>query len=205
MINNQSRKTNIIASIVSNIFNPGILAILILLVAVFKSNMTLNESIAWYMAILILNGLIPGLIYLFFTQKGYVFDDTLHNREVHKERIVIFGVFLAVATIELLILVMLGNLYQPLYATLVGGIVAIIVAGGVSYFWKVSMHSSIVTFFVLMIILIFGFNWWPVAFIIPLTWWSRLVLYRHTIWQLIVGMSLSLMIALGTFWFFGLL
>lgn len=193
------------AELVSNIFNPGILAILILLVAVYKSGMPTNIAVGWYVGILVLNGVIPGMIYLFFTHKGYVFDDTLHNDDVHKERVAIYGVFLSLTAIELLVMVAARHFYQPLYATFVGGTVAIIIAGAVSYFWKVSMHSSMITFFVLMLILMFGPDWWPTILLIPLVWWSRLVLYRHTIWQLLGGMLLSIAVALGTFWFFGLL
>jgi len=193
------------AEYISTIFNPGVLAILILLAAVYKSGMPFSVAVGWYVAILVLNGLIPGLVYLFFTSKGYIFDDTLHNKKVHRERVVLFGLFLTVTAIELLILVCTRMFYQPMYAVLVGGIVAIVIAGGVSYFWKVSMHSSMITFFVLMLILIFGPAWWSVIFLIPLVWWARLVLYRHTIWQLLAGMIFSIIVALGTFWFFGLI
>ncbi len=196
--------TTKIAEFVSNVFNPGILAILILLVSVYESAMPFNVSVGWYIGILVLNGIIPGMIYWFFVHKGYIFDDTLHNDDVHKERVVIYGAFLVLTAIELLVMVTARHFYQPLYATFVGGIIAIVIAGVLSYFWKVSMHSSMITFFVLMLMLMFGPAWWPAIFLIPLVWWSRLVLYRHTIWQLLGGMILSILVALGTFWFFGL-
>lgn len=200
-----SKKSIKFAELVSDIFNPGILAIIILLVAVYKSSMPSNVSTCWYIGILVLNGVIPGMIYLFFTHRGFVFDDTLHNDDVHRERVIIYGIFLALTAIELLIMISARHYYQPLLATFVGGIGAIIIGGILSYFWKVSMHSSMITFFVLMLILIFGPAWWPAIFLIPLIWWSRLVLYRHTIWQLLVGMILSIMVAFGTFLFFGLI
>lgn len=201
----EKNSTTKLAEFVSNVFNPGFLAILILLVAVYESQMPHNVSVGWYIGILVLNGVIPGMVYWFFTSKGYVFDDTLHNEDVHRERVYIYGIFLLLTTIELLVIVSAKHFYQPLYATLVGGIVAIIIAGVLSYFWKVSMHSSMITFFVLMFVLMFGPAWWPVILLIPVVWWSRLVLYRHTIWQLLVGMILSVGVALGTFWFFGLI
>lgn len=205
VINKDDKRAIKLAELVSNVFNPGFLAILILLVAVYESQMPFNVSIGWYLGIIVLNGVIPGMVYWFFTSKGYVFDDTLHNEDVHRERVAIYGVFLLLTTIELLVMVSAKHFYQPLYATLVGGIIAIIIAGVLSYFWKVSMHSSMITFFVLMIVLMFGPAWWPVVFLIPLVWWARLVLYRHTIWQLLVGMILSIVVAMGTFWGFGLL
>jgi membrane-associated phospholipid phosphatase len=194
-----------IAEVVSEIFNPGILAIIILLTAVYMSKMPFNEAIGWYIAIIVVNGFICGLCYIFFTTKGYIFDDTLKHEKVHKERIILFGLFLAITSFELLIMSTSNQFYQPLFAVLVGGIVSILIASGVSYFWKVSMHSSMITMFVLMIIIMFGIQTWPILFLIPLVWWSRLVLCRHTIWQLICGMLLSILVIYFTFRIFGLI
>lgn len=203
MSTNQTTKK--IAEIVSVILNPGVLAILILFMAIYKSHMPFNIALGWYIAVLVLNCIIPGLIYLFFTHHGYVFDDTLHNKHVHRERIILFGVFLSVTAVELLVMALTRQFYQPLFAVIIGGIVAIIIAGAVSYFWKVSMHSSMITFFTMMIVFIFGYQYWPVFLLIPLIWWARLVLYRHTIWQLFAGMFFSILIVLSTFYFFGLI
>jgi len=181
-----------ISEVVSAIFNPGILAIVILFVAIARSNMPADVAIGWYVSALVLNCIIPGMVYMFFTSRGFVFDDTLHHKDVHRERVGLFGSFLAVTAIELLMMVMTGQFYQPLFAVLVGGIGAIIIAGAISYFWKMSMHSSMVTFFTLMIVYIFGWSWWPIFLLIPLVWWSRLILYRHTIWQLLGGAIFSI-------------
>lgn len=188
-----------IATIISAIANPGILAVVILVVAIFKSPFNQIETICWLLAILVLNGLIPALVYLFFTSRGFVFDDTLHNDKVHRERIILFGLFLALACWELLMLVLTKNFYQPLLAVLIGGIIAIILTGIISYFWKVSMHSSIITFFVMMIILMYGRQFWPIAILIPIVWWSRIILHRHTIWQLLAGFVLSITIVILIF------
>jgi len=194
-----------IAKVISLVFNPGVLANLIVFAAIYKSHMPQNAALGWYIAIFVLNVVIPGLVYLFFTSRGYIFDDSLKNKKVQKERIIILLVFLAVATIELLMMVSQGEFYQPLYAVLVGGIIAIIIASMVSYFWKVSMHSSAVTMFVMMILFIFGPNFWPAIFLIPIVWWARLVLHRHTIWQLLVGSILSISVIYAVFYYFKLL
>jgi len=201
----KNKKLIQIAKFISDIFNPGVLALIILFTAVYRSSLAREEAFAWYLAILVVNGLIPGVFYLFFTSRGYVFDDTLKNKKVHKERILLLGLFLVITVIEVLIMSATGNYYQPLYAVLVGGIISIIIAAIVSYFWKVSMHSSMITFFTLMVIFMFGPATWPVLFLIPLVWWSRLILCRHTIWQLIIGSIISIIIVYFTFHFFSLI
>lgn len=193
------------AKAISLVFNPVILANLILLGAIYKSHMNANTQLGWYVSVLVLNIIIPLLVYLFFTSRGYIFDDTLKNKKAQRERIIILLVFLAVVTIELLMMVTKGDFFQPLYAVLIGGIAAIILASGISYFWKISMHSSAVTMFVLMILFIFGNQFWPAIFLIPLVWWARLVLHRHNIWQLLAGSILSIAVVYATFLYFSLI
>lgn len=193
------------ANFISNLSNPGLLAVLILLAAVFKSKMPSTDTVVWVLAILILNTLIPGLIYLFFTTRGYVFDDSLQNKKVQRERLILFLVFLILVVLELLVLIGTKNYYQPLLAVMVGGIITIALGSLVTFFWKISVHAVMITFFVAMVILMVGWSYWPVALLIPLVMWSRLVLYRHNIWQLILGMIFSLIIVIATFGFYGIL
>lgn len=203
MSNNSPSKK--FAKAVSTVLNPGFLIFAVLIIAILVSPMTKIETAGWIMAIVIFNGVIPGLLYEFFTGHGFIFDDTLHNTKVHRERVLLFGTFLVLIAIELLIMIASGKIFQPFLAVLVSGAIGIVIAGAISYFWKMSMHSTGIIFFVLMMIIIFGWSFWPLIFFIPLVWWSRLVLYRHTIWQLIGGAVFSLIIVFIVFNYFGLL
>lgn len=192
-----------IANLISNIFNPAILAIVMLLVAVLKSSMTQVETTSWILAIIVLNGVIPGLFYLFFTHHGWVFDDTLQNKKILRERTILFSIFLVLATLELLILVS-THPYQPILTVFSGGIVTLIIIGLITYFWKISIHATMITFFVVMFILLYGWRIWLILLLIPIIFWSRLMLKRHNFWQLLFGFILSLIIVLGTFYVYGL-
>lgn len=193
-----------IAEVVSIILDPIFLGLLILIASIIKSSMLQNVMIGWIIGILILNALIPALFYWFFTSQGYVFDAPLTNKNAQKQRIIIFMIYLAVIALELIVLVS-THIYQPLFAVLVGATITIIIGSIISYFYKVSVHASMATLFVSMIILLFGWGWWPVILFIPVIFWSRLMLHRHTISQLLTGFVLSLVIVLMTFSYFGLL
>lgn len=193
-----------IANFISEVLNPGILAIIILLVAVLKSKIPEPQLAGWIIAIIVLNGIVPGIIYLFFTSRGYVFDDSLFNKQVQKERIIIFSVFLAIVALELLILV-LTNVYQPLLAVFTGGVITLVIGGLITYFWKISVHSTLTTFFVVMLVLLFGWQVWLVILLIPLVFWSRITLARHTFLQLFFGFIFSLAVVLIIFNIFGIL
>ena len=192
-----------IAKIISFIFDPALLALIILIVAIFKSDMNNTDTIRWIIIAIVLNGFIPFLFYLYLTKKGYVFDAELKNEEVHRQRIQMFLVFLVIVVIEFVYLLNTTS-YQPLLAVFTGGMAAIVLTAGISYYWKISLHSAMVTFFVTMILIIYGYVYWPIAVAIPLVAWSRLELKRHTIFQLIGGFLLALIIVSGTFIFYKL-
>lgn len=69
--------------------------------------------------------------------------------------------------------------------------VLIIVISIITYFWKISLHASINT--VGPILLNFLFSWQlPWLYLsVPLVYWARLKLKRHTLWQLIAGSIIS--------------
>ena len=192
------------AEIISKLFDPPVLGIVILLVAIGKSKMSMELSIVWTLSVLFLNGFVPFLFYLYFTKKGMVFDDTLEDEKVHKQRIVIFLVFFSIVAIELLILV-LTQIYQPLLAIFSGGLIALGLAIIITYWWKISLHSSLVTIFVAMLIFIYGLKVWPVILFIPLVFWSRLYMKRHTFAQLFGGFVVSLLIVGSVFYLYGIM
>ena len=193
-----------IAQIVSIILDPVFLGLVILMVSIIKSQMPTNTMTKWIISTLILNAFVPGLFYWFLTSRGFVFDATLDNKNAQRQRIIIFLIYFTVVVFEIIALILI-QIYQPLYAVLIGAAISLMLGSIISYFFKISIHASMVTFFVVMMILIFGWNLWPIIVCIPLIFWSRLVLKRHTISQLLTGFALSLLIVIITFNYFGLL
>lgn len=186
------------AQMISRLFDPPVLGLVILLVAIGKSPMTTTETIYWVTAVMTMNGLIPFLFYVYFTKKGIVFDETLDHREVHRQRVWIFMVFLVVVALEFFVLAFTKQ-YQPLMLVFTGGFFAIALGLFITYFWKISLHSALTTFFVMMLVGIFGLKVWPIVFFIPLVIWARLIMKRHTMSQLFAGSILALVITIVTF------
>jgi len=178
--------------------HPGTLAFIILIIAVFRSQMSQIETVSWLITITILDGIIPFAFYMYFTRKGFVFDDRFDNPKVLKQRISIF-IILLVTTVTQFIILASTKQYQPLISVFAGGIIAVSIVTLITSNWKISLHSGMVTLFASMIIYIYGFEkTWPMLLLIPLIFWSRLKLKRHTIWQLLGGMALAIMIVFFT-------
>lgn len=190
-----------IAKFISFVFDPALFAIIILITAILKSPMSGMETISWIIGVVALNAFVPFLFLHYFTIKGLVFDDELKNEEVHRQRIRIFIVFLVVVVLEFFIL--LGTTqFQPLLAVFTGGIIAISLCIMITYFWKISLHAAMTTFFIIMIIYMYGWQFWPLVFFIPLVGWSRVVLKRHTVWQYIAGCTLAIVVVTGVFFLY---
>lgn len=177
-------------------FNPALLGLTILIVAVFRSSMSGVERTAWLLAILVLDGVMPLSFYLYFIKKGYVFDDTLDNTKVLQNRVTIFLIILVTIALQFLIVVT-GPKFSPIMFVFSGALIAISLTLIITYFWKISLHTGMATLFVCMIIYLFGLvKAWPVVFVLPLVFWARLVLSRHNIWQLLAGCLFALLVIL---------
>lgn len=193
-----------LAQAISLIFNPFLLGIIVVLIAVNKTTMNEDLKMAWYAAILIINGFIPAVVYFSLSKLGYVFDDSLDNIKVHRHRILLLASLLFLVTIEFLILVFSGG-HQPLLAVFFGGMSTIILGIIITYFWKISWHSAGSTFFSAMFIFIYGWQFWYIFLMLILVIWSRLYLKRHTPWQLLAGVMIAFLVIFGTFAFYGLI
>ncbi len=202
---NKKNFTKIFADVISIIFNPALLGMVILVIGVLRSEMSFNTEIGYLASIIILDGIIPGILYKILIKKGYTFDSDLSPEPLHKNRTTILSIFLAVVAIQI-VYMLLTTIYQPLLAILTGGFLAILAGLIISRYWKISMHASLVTIFVAMLIYLYGIeNIWPTLFFIPLVFWARLVLNRHTIWQLLAGLGVSIIIVLGSLYLYAMI
>lgn len=75
----------------------------------------------------------------------------------------------------------------------------------ITMFWKISFHSSFITMFSIVFLVIFG--GWAVftILLIPLVSWARLKLGRHTPAQVFYGIALLGIISLSVFYYAGYL
>lgn len=199
-----NQRKNLLAEIISWVFNPGILGMIILLVAVCRSPMNLNARTGWLITVFILDIFIPFCFYLFSLKRGYIFDGPFTNKSIQRNRIIIFLVFIIIISLQILFLLFFKS-YQPLLMILTGGLLAVIVALVITYFFKISMHSGMVTIFALMLIYLYGLEKaWPVFISIPLVFWARMILTRHTFWQLLIGVSGAIIVVFITLLLYGI-
>jgi len=196
--------TKSIATRLSVALSPFTLFPIVAAIAIFQTPMDMAERWGWLAAIVLLN-LISSLVILFeMERRGIKLDDTLENLIVKRTRIVGFAPIMLILLAEIAMASSRGG-YQPLFAILSSGFIIALVAGGISFFWKISLHmigaSSTISYLAVLI--------GPIALaalpLIPLLAWSRLVLKRHTPGQLFAGTLLPPIMIAAIFRYFRLI
>ncbi|EKD56710.1 MAG: hypothetical protein ACD_58C00118G0009 [uncultured bacterium] len=191
------------AELISIIFNPFALGLAILVMAIVKSKMPQVEQLVWIITVTVLNGAVLALIYWIFINAGYIFDDSVQNKKILHGRLVLLTLLLVLVTIELLVLVS-TSAYQPLLAVYIGGVLTLVLGLLITNFWKISWHSTMITFFTGMFVFMYNYRAWPLVLVFITVIWSRILLKRHTIWQLTAGVLLSIIVIIAVFGYFGL-
>lgn len=75
----------------------------------------------------------------------------------------------------------------------------------ITIFWKISIHTSVNTAGAILLNFLFGWQLPWLYLIIPIVFWSRYKLKRHTFMQLLAGITLSATVVLGGLFYFGYL
>lgn len=85
------------------------------------------------------------------------------------------------------------NLVTVMLAAFMIGLILMLI----TFWWKISMHASILSGSIAALAAIYGQIVWPAFLLIILVGWSRVVLKRHTTTQVIAGSLLSITLILA--------
>ena len=192
------------AHVVSNVTNPSVLSVILLLIIAFNKSHKPSEAAAWMFVIIALYILIP-VVYVFFRMdtKGN------HSRSIlelitflkkHPYDILILSVVLGIPCLVLLVLLKApAILLAPVAALLIGSIVT----ASFNIFYRVSYHLTALTILVIMTAHAWGVAYLLLALIIPLVFWVKLRIHEHTVPQLVEGMAEGVIVCLAVLLYFG--
>jgi membrane-associated phospholipid phosphatase len=184
-----------IARIISDIFNGFLTMILTPSIAIFTSPLPTTQKIMFFILYL----LSPILPYLILRKMGKVTDYEFTNR---KERppyfttiSLLFGIlFLLITTLNIEALALTR---VSLNIFIVSSVITLI-----TFFWKISGHMTYST--ILFITLVYLFPSTPALMFLfvltPIIAWSRIVLNKHTLTQVILGTLIPLSISILIYW-----
>jgi len=170
------------ASLISRLLEPLTLIFFLFGLALWQSGVT-GMALVRALGLVFFVGIVPPACLLFFAvQRKWVTNWDLSNRT---QRVKALGVFLFFLVIDLYVGWKFP--YPFFHQMLLYFIVLFLGFFLLTLRWKISGHMTMLTTTVLFIVNFFGWQWAPLVLLIPLLGWSRLVLKRHTLGQIIGG------------------
>lgn len=187
-----------VAILISNILNPFILSLLIILLISFQSTDNALDTIKWS-AILIAATTLPVYLFIAYLVRSAKLDS--HFIAIRKQRNKVYLLASVCVFIASVILFFMGA-SSLLLAVIFAGLFITVIFMGINLWWKISLHSAFISASVTLLIILFG----PVAavgvILVLLVGWSRVELGRHSIAQVTIGIFLAALITSVIFYLF---
>ena len=190
-----------IANLTSQVLNPFLVSLAIILLLSFESADTFLDGVRWALIMMSLN-VLP--VYLFYS---YLVRRHVLGRRfigVRGQRTIIYAVAIAFA---LLSVGFLFYLDAPLIlrAAFVAGLSAMALFMCVKLWWKISVHVAFTAASVTILVMLYGTAAAPGVLLLPVVSWARVEMGWHSVTQVVAGALLASPIVVVVFSLFGLL
>lgn len=184
------------AKIVSIIFHPAILILLLPFLIVYRQTENSLYAVKWQM-FSSLFVFLAGFLVLLGERRGIFSDSDLSKR---KERGRFYVMVIVLLTFYILIVVLLkGLLIAPVFIGF-GALFGVLIFTMLNHFFKISVHTGASCAFVITVGILYGINaFFAVIWILPLIIWARLKLKEHTLWEAVSGATLGGLITIVTY------
>lgn len=174
-----------IAQIISIVLGPIIWPVFIIIL-VLKSRLSNDKAIFILFILLFFQVFIPYFyIFLKYKLKKISDLDITERKQRHNPMIITSISFL----ISLIFVYFLGNYF--LIKILIMTFLIMIINTIITFFWKISLHMTINIIFSILVNYLFNWKFSIIYLTIPLIFWSRLYLKKHTINQLLGALILN--------------
>lgn len=173
--------------IISRIFDPLAVFVILIIVGILQSGIEAGSAIRFFL--LIIFGILtpPVLLLTLALKKGWVSGWDISDR---KERVRAFSILFLFLVIDAYVMRQIQT--PPLASLFIAVFVWFLGFFLFTLRWKLSGHVGVLTLAVLSMIHWFGFDWWPLLFLIPLLSWARVAGKYHTSGEVIGGALYSI-------------
>jgi len=186
------RKT---ASLVSNLFNPFLLSILIIVLASIETSATNREAIKWVLLSLAMTTL-PIFAIILYLVRSERLDDFFIN--VRRQRHKIYALSGFCTALACAVLYYLGA-PMLLVAVFLSGLLSVVIFMSINLVWKISVHTAFAAAVVTILVFLYGPPALAAAFLLPVVGWSRIELEHHSPTQVATGAAIAAVVVLAVF------
>ncbi|MFA5308058.1 MAG: hypothetical protein WC370_01050 [Dehalococcoidales bacterium] len=185
-----------LARLVSNILNPFLVSVVVLIMLSFRATSTTGDAIKWAVFTLLLS-VLPVLVVAIYLLQRKKLDGLFSNPRQQRNNI-----YLMASIVGALGCGLLWYFDGPylLSVTFTAGLDSIVVFMIINYFWKISLHTAFTAAAVAVIIMVYGAAVaWTSVLVVPVAW-ARIQLKQHSLPQVATGGLLSAAMVVGIFW-----
>jgi len=189
-----------IANLTSNILNPFLVSLVIILVLSFESASGTIDALKWSLVLAAI-GILPVFSTIIYSVRKSRLDSMFPSIRQQRTRFYLLSSVCAAVGYAVLHYFKAPLMLLAAFAT---GLSAVVVFMGINLWWKISLHTAFVAALVTVLILLYG---WIAAIsivLVPLIAWARIELKQHSPAQVIVGALLIASIVVTAFHLFGL-
>ncbi len=189
-----------IANLISNIMNPFLVALIIILLLSFESTSSTLDALKWSL-ILIALSILPIFSVIIYLVRNKRLDSIFNS--VRGQRTKVYWLAGVCVGVGCVVLTYWG---APLIlrAAFVAGLSAAVIFMCINLLWKISLHAAFITALVAVLVILYGWIAVVTVLLIPLMSWSRIELKQHSLAQVATGAPLAALIIAVVFYLFGL-
>ena len=185
-----------IANLTSNILNPFLLILAMILLLSFASASSTLDALKWALVSMALSVLPVFSVIVYLVRKGSL-DAVFTNVREQRTKIYLLGGFCAV--ISCIILAYTGA-PSILVAGFITGFLTAIIFTCINLWWKISLHTALVAASVTVLVMLYGWIATATIVLVPLTGWARIELEYHSLAQATTGALLAALIVVVVFY-----
>lgn len=184
------------AKFLSYLFHPILFFLIMPFFVVYRQTESSLYAIKWmvFSSVFILFGV---MAILFETLKGDFSDFDISQKE---QRMKFYMIMFIIGFVYLFAALYFKGIFFPLSIISLGIALGLIIFAFVSHYIKASIHVAVASAFVATIALLYkNGSIIEIGLIVPLIAWARIILKRHTLFEVFIGGLLGIVITLITF------
>jgi len=187
------------SEIISWVFSPPLVGTVFFVFLVLWYSTDLSQGLRWFVAISPFLIFIPLVYFALAVKLGWITDIDLSNRKERPAFLFVYIISLAIAAIILYLL----NVPNKFLVYVLSGLMVTIVASLITLFWKISFHTAMTASVITAINILGGVHFWPLFLLLIPIGIARVILRRHTIWQVTGGAVVAFLVTCIVFNLFG--
>ncbi len=187
------------ARILSYIFDGTFISIPILIAISLIVVEDRTAAIGWASLCLLFGVIIPFLYVYFLFRKRRINDMHIPLKKNRIKPLMIACISYAAGLLALYLL-QGPPFLKSIFAI---SVISTIILTIITYYWKISLHTSYITFVVITFHILFGRWMLPLILLVPTIGWARIKIKKHTIPQVVLGAGISTLTTFTIYYSYG--